>query len=184
LKIARRFVTGLAIEAGPESGFRSGVAGTPGYMAPEQIRGEAVDARSDLFALGVVLLESISGYAPFRKTTWTASSAATLAQEVSPTGIDRLSPEVQTIVRRAISRDPSARYESALAFLASLRKLGVSETTSRLPQSIASTVSSMLPPQTNGSSSIIGTRPNPAMALTGRPGRSLSSAFDTSRTAE
>jgi serine/threonine protein kinase len=107
-------------------------------MAPEQIRGEAVDARSDLFALGVVLLESISGYAPFRKTTWTASSAATLAQEVSPTGIDRLSPEVQTIVRRAISRDPSARYESALAFLASLRKLGVTETTSRLPQSIAS----------------------------------------------
>jgi eukaryotic-like serine/threonine-protein kinase len=128
---------GLASESGPESGFRSGVAGTPGYMAPEQIRGQAVDARSDLFALGVMLLESISGCAPFRKTTWTASLAATLAQEVSPTGIDLLSPELQTIVRRAISRDPTTRYESALAFLASLRQLGLTETTSRLPQRIA-----------------------------------------------
>jgi eukaryotic-like serine/threonine-protein kinase len=128
---------GVAVQSGPGTEFRTGVTGTPGYMAPEQICGATVDARADLFALGVVLLESISGFAPFRKTTWSASLAATLAQEVSPTAIDRLSPELQAIIRRALSRDPGARYESALAVLVDLRELGLTETTHRLAQSIA-----------------------------------------------
>ena len=94
---------------------RHGVAGTVGYMAPEQIEGQPADARSDVFAVGVVIFELLTGRRPFvGDTAWATMHAtvSTPAPEVS-----RLRPETPPalvrIVSRALARKPEDRYPSA-----------------------------------------------------------------------
>jgi len=91
------------------------VMGTAGYMAPEQVRGQRADARSDLFSLGIVLHEMLTGQSPFRRDTVVESLSAILKEEppliTPPTA---LAP----IVRRCLAKDPAQRFQSAsdLAF--------------------------------------------------------------------
>ena len=89
--------------------------GTPGYMAPEQIRGAAVDERTDVFALGVVLHEMLTGERPFPGATPADGMAATLTQE--PTSLERAGaslPEgLREVVRRALAKQPAQRFTSA-----------------------------------------------------------------------
>lgn len=99
--------------------------GTPRYMAPEQWRGEAVDARTDLFSLGVVLYELVTGTPPFR-----GQSASELMYQVLneaaplPSVLDPDLPhELDTIVRRALARNPRERYASAEEMGRDLRAL-------------------------------------------------------------
>jgi TolB-like protein len=101
------------------------VVGTVTYMSPEQARGEEVDARSDLFSLGVVLYEMATGLVPFRGTT-----TAVVAQLVSPdpvTSPRALRPsipaELERIISRALEKDREMRYQTAADLLAALRAL-------------------------------------------------------------
>jgi TolB-like protein/Tfp pilus assembly protein PilF len=101
------------------------VVGTVTYMSPEQARGDEVDARSDLFSLGVVLYEMATGRTPFRGT-----STAVVAQLVSPDpvpGPRTLRPTVPTeldrIIGRALEKDREMRYQTAADLLAALRAL-------------------------------------------------------------
>ena len=93
------------------------VFGTPGYMSPEQIRGDPVDARTDLFSLGAVLYEMLSGHRAFPGSTAVESGYAILHQEPQslPEG---LPPSVVQVVRRCLEKDPGRRFHSAqdLAF--------------------------------------------------------------------
>ncbi len=103
-------------EASTQWMTRAGVAaGTVGYMAPEQIEGKPPDARSDVFALGVVLFELVTGRRPFGGDSIWTTIQATLSGEVPD--VVRLRPEVPPalarIIGRAIARDPAARYPSA-----------------------------------------------------------------------
>ena len=96
------------------------VLGTPGYMAPEQVRGRSVDARTDLFALGVVLYEMLSGKQPFQKETAPETMTAILREEppeLSGTG-RAISPGLERVVRRCMEKEPGTRFQSAsdLAF--------------------------------------------------------------------
>ena len=95
------------------------VLGTPGYMAPEQVRGEKADARSDLFALGVVLYELLAGVNPFRRATVVESLHAIL-HDAAPELRERAraSPQVARIVRHLLEKDADRRFRSAhdLAF--------------------------------------------------------------------
>ena len=96
------------------------VLGTVGYMAPEQVRGEAADARSDIFALGTILYEMVSGQRAFHRDTTAETMTAILKEEPAelstpgkpiPPGLDR-------IVRRCLEKKPLQRFQSArdLAF--------------------------------------------------------------------
>jgi serine/threonine protein kinase len=95
--------------------------GTPKYASPEQFRGRPVDARSDLFSLGVVLFEMLAGKPPFSGETFGEVAHAVL--EGSPPALSG-SPAIAAmgrIVHRALSREPQDRYASAEAMAADLR---------------------------------------------------------------
>ena len=97
--------------------------GTPAYMAPEQARGEAADARTDLWALGVVLYEMLTGQLPFPGDSLHAVLYAVVNRVPEP--IDRLRPDLPAdlvrIVNRALAKDPIGRYQQAEQMLADLR---------------------------------------------------------------
>jgi len=96
------------------------VLGTVGYMSPEQVRGEAADARSDIFALGTILYEMLSGQRAFRRETSAETMTAILKEEppeLSGTG-KAIAPAMERIVRRCLEKKPLQRFQSArdLAF--------------------------------------------------------------------
>src|SRR5262249_4585114 len=97
---------------------RTGVIlGTVAYMSPEQAHGQKVDARSDLFSLGVVLYELITGSRPFDGATRNHVLVAILDQEPPPLAarISGASPqELQRIVNRALAKEREQRYQSAI----------------------------------------------------------------------
>jgi serine/threonine-protein kinase len=97
--------------------------GTPAYMAPEQARGEAVDARADLWALGAVLYEMLAGRPPFGGETLQAVLYGVVHQVPEP--LDRVRPDLPPalvrIVNRALAKDRLARYQQAEQMLAELR---------------------------------------------------------------
>jgi eukaryotic-like serine/threonine-protein kinase len=92
------------------------ILGTPAYMAPEQVRGEHVDARTDIFSLGAVLHEMLSGRRPFAGDSLVESGHAILHDEPPP--LPDVPPFLAQLVRRCLAKDPEARLQSArdLAF--------------------------------------------------------------------
>ncbi|MHC4991896.1 MAG: protein kinase domain-containing protein [Planctomycetota bacterium] len=90
--------------------------GTVPYMAPEQVRGEAVDARTDLFSLGIILYELATGRRPFRGATSADVLSAILrdAPEPLPSVRAELPAELEHIVSRCLEKDPRGRYQTAL----------------------------------------------------------------------
>jgi serine/threonine protein kinase/tetratricopeptide (TPR) repeat protein len=101
------------------------VVGTVPYMAPEQIRGGAVDARTDLFALGVVLYELASGKRPFTGDTHADIASTILRDTPKPLGTERddLPPDLHRIVGRCLEKNPRERFQTALDVSNELRGL-------------------------------------------------------------
>src|SRR5450631_4160891 len=102
------------------SGIRTGtgmVLGTPGYMSPEQVRGDAIDARTDFFSLGAVLYEMLSGDRAFRADSVVETGYAVLHNEPEPLPATVPGPVAQ-VVHRCLGKDPGRRFQSArdLAF--------------------------------------------------------------------
>ena len=101
------------------------VIGTVPYMSPEQVRGEVVDARSDLFSVGVVLYEMLCGRRPFDDSSQAAISAAILTRDPLP--LARFAPntpaELERIVLKALRKNPDERYQTAKDLLIDLRAL-------------------------------------------------------------
>lgn len=103
------------------------VLGTAGYMSPEQCRGQRVDARTDIFSLGVVLYEMIAGRGAFAAGTMADTVAAILGKEPPP--LRQITPGIpsalERIVTRALSKAREARYQSAQEMLADLKSLSI-----------------------------------------------------------
>jgi eukaryotic-like serine/threonine-protein kinase len=111
-----------AVRAETEPGM---VMGTASYMSPEQARGLKVDARSDLFSLGVVLYEMVAGRPPFAGATASDIIAAILRAEHAPlsSSVAAVPAELDRIVAQALCKDCAARYQSAESLLADLTRL-------------------------------------------------------------
>ena len=102
----------------------SSTVGTLAYMAPEQIQGGEVDARSDIFSFGVVLYEMLTGHLPFRGDHEAAMVYSIVNEE--PTPIQKYLPEISSefvhILNRALEKDPHDRYQSVAEMVIDLRR--------------------------------------------------------------
>jgi serine/threonine-protein kinase len=104
------------------------VVGTAGYMAPEQLRGEPVDATTDIFSLGVVLYEMATGRAAFIRKTVIDSLSAILAESPDVhTASDRLIPfELARVIQRCMEKNRAERFQSARDLSFALKAIGTS----------------------------------------------------------
>ena len=114
---------GLARTAGSDMTSTGTVMGTPHYMSPEQVKGLKADARSDVFALGCVFYELLSGRKPFDAESMHGVLFKVMQDEPAP--LAELSPELPhalvQVVERALIKDPAERFQSAGELLAGLR---------------------------------------------------------------
>jgi len=116
---------GIAVCVDTEVSVIRGVAGSPSYMSPEQIKAEEIGPRSDLYALGAVAYELLTGRRPFK-----ASNLAKLLHQIvfaTPHPIHKLRPEVpeelEEVVWRAMRKKPEDRYSNGLEFAAALTRI-------------------------------------------------------------
>ena len=116
---------GRTLSLEPACSSPGAVVGTVGYMAPEQVRGEAADARSDIFALGCVLFEMLTGRRAFKRETAAETMTAILKDPIPDVGlaVPGISTELDGLVRRSLEKNPAERYQSASDLAFSLREL-------------------------------------------------------------
>jgi serine/threonine protein kinase len=116
---------GLAAEVDTRSSLLAGLTplfGTPEYMAPEQVRNKRNDERTDIYGLGVILYQMLTGVLPFPgDDPWAAAQLRVSGDPAAPRSINpEISPEAEEIVLRAMQRKPADRYQSVAAFQAEL----------------------------------------------------------------
>jgi serine/threonine protein kinase len=120
-EVSNAFISDFGIAKFAQAATRithSGIIGTPRYMSPEQARGEETDGRSDLYTLGVLLFEILSGKAPFEATTPLAL-AFKHASEPAPdilTVNPNLPPELGRVLKKALQKKPGHRYDTCAEF--------------------------------------------------------------------
>ena len=135
VEVARILDFGLAKDTkddGEQSLTDAGtVMGTPEYMAPEQVLAHEVDARTDLYALGILLFECVSGAAPFRNSNPIRVASAHVCEPApplrAPTGSPKPSAALTELVRKLMEKKPEGRVQSAEDVLRLLRELPESQ---------------------------------------------------------
>ena len=135
------------LDATPQDTSPGVVLGTVGYMSPEQVRGEAADARSDIFALGTILYEMLSGQRAFRRDTSAETMTAILKEdppEIS-TASKPIAPAVERIVRRCLEKKPQQRFQSARDLAFNLEGLSGNSATTGATASARETVTERQP---------------------------------------
>ena len=108
-------------------------AGTLPYMAPEQLRGEKTDARTDIFAVGAVLYEMATGQRPFPETNGPRliDSILNRAPQLPSNVGERISPNLDRTIMKALEKDPARRHQSAQELVTDLERLGLSTSSLR-----------------------------------------------------
>lgn len=116
---------GIAIVPGADVSRIDGIAGSPSYMSPEQVQGLQVAARSDLYSLGVVMYELLTGYRPFRASTLTRLLHQIVYATAPPIHTLRrdVPEEIEQVVATAMLKDPDRRFQSGQQFAAALTRV-------------------------------------------------------------
>jgi len=127
---------------------RGAVIGTPFYMSPEQARGESLDARSDVFSLGVVLYEMATGEKPFKGGTPSETREAIFKQQpASPRTFNPQLPlRFESILTKALQKDREFRYQSAYELRADLQRLKRDSESGRVAVASSGTVAAVQDP--------------------------------------
>jgi len=100
------------------------VLGTASYMSPEQVRGEPLDVRSDIFSLGTILHEMLSGHSPFARASSADAMSAILRDDPPPIpGSSQLHPALPRVVQRCLEKSPQERFQSARDLAFALREI-------------------------------------------------------------
>ena len=130
------------------------ILGTPGYMSPEQARGLPADARADIFSLGAMLYEMLTGQSPFRRATPADTVSAILRDEPEFPRTNAMPPPVERMVRHCLEKDPQARFQNARDLVFALESLSESPTAITTPigrrQTIADNEKHLIPVQNLG----------------------------------
>jgi TolB-like protein/Tfp pilus assembly protein PilF len=139
--LAKALSATAAQEAATEAALTGvgGVVGTVGYISPEQLRGDPVDARSDLFQLAAVLFEMLVGRPAYPGQTAAERLAAVLTRDPdwSQLAVPEIPRPTAAVLQRALSREPGRRYASAAEFLSELRQLHEGSLVLELPNTLA-----------------------------------------------
>jgi len=114
--------------------------GTPNYMSPEQVRGDALDGRADLFSLGVVCYEMLTGIKPFGGDSISSVLYRIVNEppKAAVLNLDRLAAPLAAFLERALAKNPDDRFPDAASFAAALRRAGASAAASTLAPSARS----------------------------------------------
>jgi eukaryotic-like serine/threonine-protein kinase len=133
---------GIAHAGASDMTVTGSIMGTAQYLSPEQAQGHAISAASDLYAIGVILYELLTGVVPFDGDTAVAIAFKQVsAQPPAPSTVNPAVPAaLDEIVLRALAKDPAARYAGAEEFIAALRTVRA-----RLPASTSSAISATEP---------------------------------------
>ena len=99
------------------------IVGTPEYMAPEQLQGGVIDARTDIFAAGVIVYEMLAGYRPFEASTLAATVAKVLHTDPPVLGGSPAIATADRVIHRALAKAPAQRYSSAAEMAHDLRRV-------------------------------------------------------------
>jgi serine/threonine-protein kinase len=113
---------GIARRSAPHMKTTGGLFATPAYASPEQLSGDPLDVRTDIYSLGATLYHALTGSVPFRQSDFMGLLGAVLSKP--PVPVEQLVPGVDVrlaaVIRRALAKSKDARYESAEAMLAAL----------------------------------------------------------------
>jgi serine/threonine-protein kinase len=122
-----------ALAGAPSLSATNQVMGTPHYFSPEQARGQDIDGRSDLYAVGVTLYRAATGHLPFEGDDWyvVAKHHIETAPEPPRTFVPELSPAFEAIVLSLLAKQPEQRYQSATQLLDALGALSAETESSR-----------------------------------------------------
>jgi len=111
-------------DAGDADATRAGaVIGTPSYMSPEQIQGQPLDQRTDIFSAGVLLYQLLTGKKPFEGTQWALAKKIIQDDPIWPSALAGVPQAYDRVLARAMAKSPDARYSSAKRFANALRRM-------------------------------------------------------------
>ena len=99
------------------------IVGTPSYMSPEQIQGQTVDRRTDIFSAGIILYQFLTGKKPFEGTPFVLQQKIVLEDPVWPSAIVQVPPEFDRVIARALAKDVEQRYQSARGVADALKRM-------------------------------------------------------------